>query len=68
MPLPKEPKDIDAVLDGIIMICDVQQRQIVAIANMCRALKSDAPATFTLPDPPKYLLEKLRELMEQPKT
>jgi len=63
VPIPADPKKTDEVLDAIIAICDVQHRQIIAIANTGRALKSNAPAVFSLPDPPDYLLKKLQEQM-----
>lgn len=64
MPVPKEPEKMDAVLDSVIQLCDVMHRQIIAIASIAAALKSDAGPTFTLPDPPEHLMPKA----EPPKT
>lgn len=63
MPIPADPKKTDEILDAIIALCDVQHRQIIAIANICKAMKSDAPPVFSMPDPPDYLLKKLAEQM-----
>lgn len=62
MPVPKTPDGqidvakLDAILDSTIQLCDVMHRQIVAIASIAAAMKSDAAATFTLPDPPAHLM------------
>lgn len=57
---------MDETLDAIIMLCEVQMRQIVAIANICKALKSDGPTTFQLPDPPRELLQQIADLVRKP--
>lgn len=69
MPVPPEPEKMDDVLNAIVTLCDVINRQVVAIANIAKALKSDAPATFVLPDPPQHLLDKMEALKKElPKT
>lgn len=65
MPVPDTPK-MDETLDAIIMLCEVQMRQIVAIANICKALRSDGPKTFQLPDPPKELMQQIADLVRKP--
>lgn len=65
MPVPDTPK-MDETLDAIIMLCEVQMRQIVAIANICKALRSDGPKTFQLPDPPKELMQQIADLVRCP--
>lgn len=68
MPLPKTPdgqidlKKLDDVFTAMLTLLEVQNRQIVAIGNIVIALKSDGPATFQLPDPPKEMLDQLKAL------
>lgn len=61
VPVPEKEK-MDAVLDSMITLCDVMGRQVLAMMNICKALRSDGAATFTLPDPPAHLLEKMDAL------
>lgn len=56
---------MDEVLDGMLTLLDVMNRQIVAMGNICLALKSDGPKTFTLPDPPSHLLDKMDALKQK---
>ncbi len=71
MPLPKTPdgqidlKKVDDILNAMLTLLDVQNRQIVAMGNIVIALKSDGPATFPLPDPPAELLEKMEALKQK---
>lgn len=64
MPLPKtsdgqiDMKKLDDVLNAMLTLLEVQNRQIVAMGNIIVALRSDGPTTFTLPDPPANLLPK----------
>lgn len=67
MPLPKTPEGqidiakLDAVFDAMLALLEVQNRQIVALGNIVVALRSDGPATFTLPDPPAHLMPKAEQ-------
>jgi len=71
VPIPKTPdgqpdlQKLDGVLDAMLTLLDVQHRQIVAMANIVQALRSDGPSTFQLPDPPAQLMEQLAALLKQ---